>query len=300
MRGARVADSAREIVGHGLGLRADRACGALRRAPVRTGHDHALETGHRDARLLERFGHRRLRQGNVDVLAKSLFPLVRCALAGDTPPLEELGARRCERDRLGDDRARDIVAAQERDRRIPAVALVATRRKSGADVGEHGQRRPTRVEGGPERTRTRAYRADHVERARVRGQADRRVDCRRVGLVEIPRVCRREIHRGGRDARRAAQRRPRRFDAHGRAVFIEGGDGARALARGNAESLADGGAIEAVVRDVDAVREKPVHEGSYFTRRFSSSSRVLGQSWWSRRESARSARSRPPVWQRAQ
>ena len=255
MCGARVAERAREVVRDGFGLGADRARRALGRAPVRAGDDHVMKVSRRHTGLFQCVPHRRVRERQVDVLAESLLPLARRAVAGYAPAIEELRGRRSERDRFGDARFRGGVTAQERDGGIASVALVTARREAGADVGQHGKRGTPRVERGAQRTRARAHRPDHVERGGAGRQAQRRVDRRRVSLVEVAGIRGGEVQRRGRDARRAAQRRARGFDGHRGAVLVERGDGARALAGGNTEGLADRRAVETVVGHVDAVRE---------------------------------------------
>ena len=150
--------------------------------------------------------------------------------------------------------------AARRRRRRPRA-----RRRSPAGRCGVGRPRPARArtrQRGAQRADARADRARAVERGRVAIEAQRGVDDGGVGLVEVGR-------RRGREPRRCeaacGRRSPSgaapagRLDAHGRGVLVVGGDRAGALAGVGAGRLADGAALQPVVRHVAGESQDPSH-----------------------------------------
>ena len=222
---ARVADDGGEVVRHGPLRRPHRRGEPLGRTRVRPRDDPVVDGRRGDARVLERLGGGR---GVGDGL-------------GEHGQLTR------------------VVGAEQRGGAVAAVALVAAAGEPRPDVGVHDQRETAALERRAQGARARAHGAEHVAGERPRVEAERRVDRRRVRLVEVGRERRGEEERVGPRLGCRAQRGTRRLDAERGRVLVVGRDRARSGAAGRAERGRDRLPVEAEVGDVDAVADEAPH-----------------------------------------
>ncbi len=181
-----------------------------------------------------------------------------CATGRGTPrsPTRPRGVRpapvrrRCLRPR-GARRPRHRPRARRRSSAGPCASRT-TRPAAGSDPPSAARKAPTPDRTDPER----------VERGRVAVEAQRGVHDGRVGLVEVGRRRRREPDGARQSAATVAertQREPSRLDTHGGGVLVVGRHRATSLAGVGTRRLADGAALQPVVRHVAGESQDPLH-----------------------------------------
>ncbi len=231
---------------------------AANRAGVRPGDDQMVDVAGCDRHLRQRVGERCSRQGPVDRLAEALLPHPGGEVAGVAPTVEYFGGGGGPPEVLGDEVAAG--GAQQGNSTVATVALVGASRKTGADVGEHGEGGLGCLHGRAQGTDAGADRANHVGGEHVLVESEGRMDHRGVGLVEVGRPSGGEVQSPRRDLVGCGrQGSPRRLDTHARRVLVEGGDRSSSLAGWCAQGGRELGSLEAEVGQVGAVGDDAAH-----------------------------------------
>ena len=217
MRGARVADGRREIVGERFLRGAEARTDAAHGAGVHAGHDDRRHLVGGELGRLECRVPRLLDEWAVLDLAEAFLPLARTGRARSAPPLDELFGRARGAEVLRDHGAVGIVADEEGGPAVAGRRLVAARRQAGAQIGCDEQDRTVAVERGAQRADSRPQGATEVERRDVGVEPQRGVHGRRVVLVEIRGLGRREPQRV---RRRVSGRAPQRERAASTPIVV--------------------------------------------------------------------------------